>query len=78
MRGNFSAKEILRSHLGGADGVVPEAKNRKNAFVKHFGSGTTPSTPLGMLRDISLVVATPPNLGGDALTENLSSQLAGI
>ena len=27
--------------------------------------GTTPSAPLWMLRDISLVAATPPNLGGD-------------
>jgi hypothetical protein len=42
-----------------------EAVMFRNAFLKRFGKGTTPSAPPRMLRDISLVAATPPNLGGD-------------
>jgi hypothetical protein len=58
------------SHLSAADGVVPKPKRFKDAFLKRFGSGTTPSAPLMMLRDISLVAATPPNLGGDTLADS--------
>ena len=57
------------SHHSAADGVVP----KRPIFEMHFetsGSGTTPSAPLRMLRDFSLVAATPPNLGGDTLAES--------
>jgi len=67
-----ASRKRCASHLKAADGVVPELRLFRRAFLKRFGSGTTPSAPLRMLRNISLVAATPPNLGGDTRTEKLS------
>jgi hypothetical protein len=52
------------------DFAKPPLKQRfKNATLTRFGMGTTPSAPLRKLRNISLVAATPPNLGGDTRGE---------
>jgi hypothetical protein len=61
--------KYCEASLAGADGVVPFPKRPKNAFLEITALETTPSAPLRMLREISLVAATPPNLGGDTLTE---------
>ena len=39
--GVAATKEILRSILSGADGVVPKLKRYRNASVKRFCLGTT-------------------------------------
>jgi hypothetical protein len=57
--------------------VVPEPKRFKNAFRNGAVFGTTPSAPLRLLRDISLVAATPPNLGGATLTKTSSLSAEG-
>ena len=52
------------------EGVVPEAEFLGECISKCLGLGTTPSAPLRMLRNISLVASTPPNLGGDTLADH--------
>ena len=88
MRTYFSVR-VSPPKLGGVDvrpsdfakpplmrtgGVVPKPKRFRGAFFKRFGEGTTPSAPLRLLRDICLVAATPPNLGGDTLAEKEAIQ----
>ena len=64
-------RDFAKPPLKRTDGVVPEPKHFKNAFVKRFDQGTTTSAPPRWLRNIFWVAATPPNLGGDTPTETL-------
>jgi hypothetical protein len=48
-----------------------KADTFRNAFLKNFGSGTTPSAPLRNLKFLA-GAATPPDSGGDTRTNKLT------
>ena len=63
-----ASRKCCASIHSAADGVVPK-RPLLEMHLEKLCTGTTPSAPLRMLRNVFLVAATPPNLGGDTLAE---------